>query len=178
MDRQEIDDTQEKIEELDTQISAADVEIKKTKDREDKVIVFRAVASRELEILPQKQQIADFHANLTTFLTQAGAKLTKIPENSPKESELARGVYVTPNTIECEADSASLLRLVNQIEIDPRLVSVVGLKVHGGTRAKDADHPTMHKVSLNLETYFYNPPATQKRVQIPNEEARLDDPAG
>ena len=177
MDRQEIQDTDGEIQALEEQISAADVEIKKTKDREDKVIVFREVAPRELEILPQRQQIADFHANLTMFLTQAGAKLTKIPENAPKESELARGVYVTPNTIECEADSASLLRLVNMIEIDPRLVSVVGLKIHGGSRQKDADHAPTHKVTLNLETYFYNPPATGvKMVQIPNVEMRLDDP--
>ena len=107
-DRDEIRVTEESISGLGERIREADVEIHKTKDREDQVIVFREVQSRELEILPQKQQIADFHMNLTTFLTQAGASFSKIPENAPKESELARGVYVTPNTVEFTADKVGV----------------------------------------------------------------------
>ena len=115
---------------LERRMREADVEIKKTKDREDQVIVFREVASRELEILPQRQQIADFHMNLTTFLTQAGASFSKIPENAPKESELGHGVYVTPNTVEFTADSASLLRFLNMalIEKDTNIVSTAGIE--------------------------------------------------
>ena len=60
-----------------------------------------------------------------------------MPENAPKESELTRGVFVTPNTIECEADATALLRLVNLIENDPRLVAVKGLKVKGGGRSAE-----------------------------------------
>ena len=32
-------------------------------------------------------------------LSQAGARFTKLPENAPKESEVAPGVYVTPNAL-------------------------------------------------------------------------------
>lgn len=177
-DRGEIRTIEEAIQGYDERIAAADVEIRKTKDREDEVIVFREVQSRELEILPKQQEIANFHANLTTFLTNAGAKFSKLPESAPKESELARGVFVTPNTIECEADATSLLRLVNLIENDPRLVAVKGLRVKGGARAKDKDDVLEHKVSLNLETYFYAPPAkTREPVQIANLADRLEDPA-
>ena len=102
-DRGDIRATEDEIVALDERIESADVEIRKTKDREDEVIVFRAVQNRELEILPKQQEIANFHANLTTFLTNAGARFTKMPENAPKESELTHGVYVTPNTIECVA---------------------------------------------------------------------------
>jgi hypothetical protein len=178
-DRDEIRETEEAITSLGERIRAADFEIHKTKDREDQVIVFREVQSRELEILPQKQQIADFHMNLTTFLTQAGASFSKIPENAPKESELARGVYVTPNTVEFTADSASLLRFVNMIENDPRLVAVKGLKIKAGSRKLgDPDGPVAHEVELHLESYSYSP-ATAKTefVPIPNYEARLEDPA-
>jgi hypothetical protein len=179
MDRKEIEATQEEIEALDARIAAADAEIRKTKDREDEVIVFRAVKDRELEILPRHQEIAEFHANLTTFLTQAGARFTKLPDNAPKESELAPGVFVTPNTIEFESDAASLLRLVNMIEIDPRLVSVKGLKVAGGGRSRGPnDDASLHKGTLNLETYYYNPPANARAaVAIPSEAERREEPA-
>ena len=176
VDRKEIEETNTSIEELEGRIQAADVEIKKTREREDRVIVFREVSNRELAILPQKQQVADFHANLTSFLTVAGARFTKLPDSAPKESELARGIYVTPNTIECEADAASLLTLINTIESDQRLVAIKGYKVKSGGRTKDVDHQPMHKVQLNLETYFYNPPTGAKPVQIASYDARLEDP--
>ncbi len=176
-DRADIKATEEEIASLDERIEMADVEIRKTKDREDEVIVFREVQNRELEILPKQQEIANFHANLTVFLTNAGARFTKMPENSPKESELTRGVYVTPNTIECEADSTALLRLVNLIENDPRLVAVKGLNVKGGGRTQNGEEGEAHKVRLHLETYFYAPPAKAKApVSIPNVAERLEDP--
>ena len=176
-DRADIKATEEDIASLDERIETADVEIRKTKDREDEVIVFREVQNRELEILPKQQEIANFHANLTTFLTNAGARFTKMPENAPKESELTRGVFVTPNTIECEADSTALLRLVNLIENDPRLVAVKGLNVKGGDRTRAGEEGQAHKVRLHLETYFYAPPAkTKDPVAIPNVAERLEDP--
>jgi hypothetical protein len=178
MDRKEIEEIQVEVESLDARIASADVEIRRTKDREDEVIVFRAVRDRELEILPRHQEIADFHSNLTTFLTQAGARFTKLPDNAPKESELARGVFVTPNTLEFEADAASLLRLVNMIEIDPRLVAVKGLKVKAGTRGKDSDEAPVHKGVLSVETYYYDPPANAAAaVAISNEAERREEAA-
>jgi hypothetical protein len=182
-DRAEIQQIEDAIHDpdagLERRIRDADVEIRKTKDREDAVVVFREVQGREMEILPQRQQVADFHMNLTTFLTQAGASFSKIPENAPKESELARGVFVTPNTIEFTADAASLLRVVNMIENDRRLVAVKGLKVKAGQhRPGDPDGPVAHDVEMHLETYYYAPPAGKREsVQIPNYEARLEDPA-
>jgi hypothetical protein len=176
MDRSEIKAAEAEIEALESRIQAADGEIRKTKDREDAVIVLREVEQRELEILPQKQQIADFLANLTTFLTQAGAQFVKLPESAPKESELARGVYLTPTTIQFEADAAALLRFVNMIEIDPRLVAVKGFKVKSGGRSKDGRLP-LHKCEIHLETYYYDPASSgRKAVPIPNYESRLEDP--
>lgn len=178
-DRKVIDETNVEIEALETRIAAADVEIRKTRGREDEVIVFRAVKDRELEILPRHQEIADFHANLSMFLTQAGAVLTKLPDSAPKESELARGVFVTPNTLDFEADAAALLRLVNMIEVDPRLVAVKGLKVRAGSKAASADDEVQrHRCSVSLETYYYNPPAnTVAAVVVPQEAERREEPA-
>ena len=177
-DREKIRVAEEEIAELEQRIEASNVEIRQTKDREDKVIVFRHVQARELQILPQRQQIADFHSSLTTFLQQAGASFSKIPENAPKESELARGVYVTSNTVEFTADSRSLLSFLNMIENDERLVAVKGLKVKGGGRRPAGEEGVVeHDVQAHLETYFYAPPADKRKaIVIPNEDLRLEEP--
>jgi hypothetical protein len=177
LDRKDIEDTEANIARLDQKIQAAEVEIRKTKEREDKVIVYREVAPRELGILPQKQQIADYFASLASALSQTGVRLTKVPDSAPKESELAKGVYVTANTIECDGDAASFLRLVNTIENDERLSTITGFKVKGGQRVKEGEKAPVHKVVLNLETYFYAPPTKgTKEVPIANVDARLEDP--
>ncbi len=175
-DRAEIQSSEEEIAAREEQIRSADAEIRKTKEREDQVLVLREVEQREMEILPLKQQIGDFHANLTTFLTQAGAQFVKLPESAPKESEVARGVYVTPNTIEFQADAAALLRFVNMIENDPRLVAVKGIKVKSGGRSKDGK-PTLHACEVHLETYHYDPRSGGgKPAPIPGEDTRREDP--
>src|SRR5262245_29664356 len=65
------------------------------------------------------------------------------------------------------------------IEIDPRLVAVKGLKIKAGAKPKDGESNPVHKASLQLETYYYNPQsdAQRKVVAIPNENERREEPA-
>ena len=56
-DKNEIEGIEGEISAIEQQIQVCDVEIAKTKTREDKVLVFRAVESRELAILPTAQKI-------------------------------------------------------------------------------------------------------------------------
>jgi hypothetical protein len=176
-ERSEIDAIEQEIASLDTRIRSADVEIRKTKDREDRVLVFRAVEGRELAVLPTKQKIAEFHNSLATFLTQAGVRFRELPESTAVESELAKGIYVTRNVLSVTGDAASILRFVNTIENDPRLVAVKGLRVTAGEH--DLTAPTQHvehDVELHLETYFYNPEdALRERIHVPNAERRLEE---
>jgi hypothetical protein len=178
-DRSEIESIQGEIASLDTRIQAADVEIRRTKDREDKVIVFRAVEERELAVLPTRQKIADFHRNLSTFLLSAGLRFQELPESMAVESELAKGIYVTRTGLTCQGDSPSLLNFLNMLENDPRLVAIKGLKVKAGMKDRtDPLAPVLHDVECHIETYYYSPKGTDtQQVHIPNEEARLQEPA-
>ena len=99
MDRDEIKQIEEEITTLEQRIAAANIEIAKIPPREDKVIVFRAVEKRELEILPTEQKIADFHSGISTFLASAGIGFDELPESKPEDSELAKGIRVTRNQI-------------------------------------------------------------------------------
>jgi hypothetical protein len=180
MDRGEIQTQTEEIERLDERIRTADIEIRKTREREDQVIVYRDVENRELAVLPTKQKIADFHSNLSLFLSSAGVKFLDLPESSAIESDLAKGIYLTRTVVSCEADAASLLKLLNMLENDPRLVAVKGVRLNGGDRDMSTpDAPVLHEAELTLETYFYNPAEGGVRdlVPIPAAERRREDPA-
>ncbi len=178
-DRSEIDRVREEISSLDQRIRGADQEILKTKDREDKVLVFRAVENRELAILPRTQMIATFHNDLSTFLAEANLRFYDLPESKPQESGLAKGIFVTRNALKFQGDAGSTLKFINRIESDPRLIAVKALKLDAGDRPRDdTAQPIYHDVEMQLETYYYNPEAgAVERVHIPGAEARLQQPA-
>ncbi len=177
-DRGEIKTVRDEIASLDQRIRAADVEIKKTRDRENRVLVFRAVENRELAVLPTRQKIASFHRNLSTFLASAGLRFQELPESEPKDSGLAKGIFVTRSALSFQGDSASTLRFVNMMENDPRLVAIKGLTLDAGQKNKDdPTQPVIHDGQVHIETYFYNPGAvTMARMHIPSAEARLQEP--
>ncbi len=177
-DRTEIDGVREEISSLDQRIRAADIEIRRTREREEVVLVDRAVENRELAVLPTRQKIAGFHRNLSTFLATAGLHFQELPESQAQESGLAQGIYVTRSAISFQGDASSTLKFINMMENDPRLISVKGLKIDAGEKAhNDSTAPIQHDVELTLETYFYDPSSDgSDRVHIPNAEARLQEP--
>lgn len=176
-DRAEIDEINAEIEGLDSRISAAAIEEAKIPDREEKVLVFRAVEDRELAILPTEQKIADFQRGLSTNLAAAGLRFTELPESSPEDSELARGIRSTRVKLKGGGDAASILKFINMIENDPRLVAVKGFRITAGDRPeKDSTQPVVHELELELETYFYRPERTKDVLHIPGAEKRLQEP--
>jgi len=180
-DRSEIESLETEIGDLDTRIEAADLEIERTADREEKVVVFRAVESRELAILPSEQKIAEFYQGLSKFFVAAGLRFRELPESQPVESDLAKGIYVTRSVVEGQGEASSILKFLNMLENDPRLASIKGLKVEAADARKpdDApDAPMLHDVTVHLESYFYNPAGVNmKPVTIQGEEQRLEAPA-
>ena len=176
-DRNEIEQIEEEITGIEQRITAADIEIRKIPDREDKVLTFRAVEDRELAVLPTQQKIADFHRNLSTFLMAANIKFQELPESSPEPSELAKGIMATRNKIKGKGDAASILTFLNMIENDPRLVAVKGFNMQAGDRGRAVTKDDLlHELELELETYFYAPErGGMQRVHIPGAEGRLQE---
>ncbi len=177
-DRSEIDALEEEIATIETHIEAANVEIRKTKKREEKVLVFRAVEEREVAVLPSVQKISDFHRNISTFFTSSGMSFLEAPESSPNESELAKGIFETRTKLTCRGDAAQILKFINMVENDPRLIAVKGFEISAGRRdPENRNAPVRHDVELVLATYFYNPSASGgfQRVHIPGEERRLQE---
>lgn len=177
-DREEVESVETEISALESRLQAAEIEVRKIPKREDKVLQFRAVEPRELAVLPTEQHIAEFHRQLSGFLSTAGMKFQELPESSPEDSELAKGIRVTRNRLKGLGDAASLLKFINMIENDPRLVAVKGFKIEAGEQDRDdPDAPIIHEVEIELETYHYRPgKGAIKREHIPGAEQRLEDP--
>jgi Tfp pilus assembly protein PilO len=177
-DRDEIEGIEEEISALDTRLQAAEIERRKIPAREDKVLQFRAVEPRELAVLPTEQRISDFHRNISSFLSAAGIGFQELPESSPEDSELAKGIRVTRNKLKGRGVAASILKFLNMIENDPRLVAIKGFKVQAGDVDRDApEADVLHDFELELETYFYRPnKGGIRREHIPGAEERLQDP--
>lgn len=177
-DRTEIQENEEEISALDVRLQAAEIERRKIPGREKEVLVYRAVEKSELAVLPSEQRIADFHRNLSTFLSAADMRFQELPESSAEDSELAKGIRVTRNKLKGRGDATSILKFVNMIENDPRLVAIKGLKVKAGD--VDRENPTapvLHEVEVEFETYFYRPSkAGIHREHIPGAERRLQEP--
>ena len=177
-DREDVKTIEAEIEGIDVRIVQANAEIAKIRPAEDELIVFRAVEERELAILPKEQEIADFQSKLTAFLQQSGARFVKIPASTTKKSELAAGVWVTPNTLEFQASARALLILINILEMNDRLTAVKGLSVKTEARLADGGIAPEHRVTLNLETYYYKPTSDGRPpVAIPDESQRIEEPA-
>lgn len=174
-DHGEIEAVEGEIETLEERIRAADVEIKRTTEREDKVVVFRAVEKKELEILPSKQKIAEFYSGLSKFFQAAGLRFRELPESKPVESDLAKGIFVTRSRVEGQGDAAAILKFINMLENDPRLVSVRGLKIDAArNQPDDPQAPILHDVVVDLESYYYAPTGDgAAQVTIQGEEQRL-----
>ncbi|MDA1194837.1 MAG: hypothetical protein O2894_06600 [Planctomycetota bacterium] len=177
-DRTEVETIESEISGLDSRLQTAEMEVRKIPTREDKVLQFRAVEPRELAVLPTEQHIADFHRQLSGFLSTAGMKFQELPESSPEDSELAKGIRVTRNRIKGLGDANAILKFINSIENDPRLVAVKGYKVQAGEPDRDDPEATIiHEVEIELETYHYRPgKASINREHIPGGEERLQDP--
>jgi Tfp pilus assembly protein PilO len=183
MDRDEIEVLDGEIAGLDQRIRAADIEIARIPQREDDVLVYRAVEPLELAVLPTEQRIADFHQNLSTFMARAGLAFEELPESRPEPSELASGVFVTRNQIKGRGTAQEILRFLNMVENDPRLIAVKGFQVMAGQRPRSnpgeeaVPAEVEHQLDVHLETYFYEPTkAGPKGITIPGAERRLQEP--
>ena len=177
-DREEVQSVETEITALESRLQAAEIEVRKIPKRESKVLTYRAVEPRELAVLPTEQHIAEFHRQLSGFLSTAGMKFQELPESSPEDSELAKGIRVTRNRLKGLGDAAAILKFMNMIENDPRLIAVKGFKVDAGEQDRDdPEAPILHEVEIELETYHYQPAkGAIKREHIPGAEQRLEDP--
>jgi len=170
----EIDDEKAKIDNLTSQIRVADAEIAKKPAREMDVIVNREIVERDSKILPDESEINDFINVIGDFEKYSGVVVTQVQGLKErafgKKGETA--ILKIPLKLKLRGSMDQCLKFINLFENHERFVRISGFKIQTGRYADESGN-TQHDISLELETYQYDPKGGQvKRVEIPNYERR------
>ncbi|MCE9635967.1 MAG: type 4a pilus biogenesis protein PilO [Planctomycetes bacterium] len=146
--------------------------------REQDVIVYREIVQRDAQILPDKDQVNKLADTINEFERASGVTVTSVADLN-LTGDPAQAIRRLPIRLALTGSFDQFLKFLNLFETMDRIVNTRSFGIAaGGRQSDDPNSPAMHGISLELETYVYNPGAgLAKPVEIPNYERRKDDPA-
>ncbi len=162
------------IEGRKSEIVAAQTLVQGTPDLVKQVVVERETDAVVAEILPNEEDINNFVRTLRTFEEASGVRITAVKKknlNSKEKRDFDRVVY----QLTFEGDVFGLMAFTDQVESDSRFMSVPSFKLAAAARDKvDADGRPMHKVTLDVETYVYEPQKASEPQRIDSYERKVE----
>jgi Tfp pilus assembly protein PilO len=157
-----------------TEITAAHKLVAGTPDLVKQVVVERETDALVAEILPSEEDINNFVRTLRGFEEASGVRITAVKKkslNSKEKRDFARVAY----QLTFEGDVFGLLGFIDQVESDSRFMSVPAFKLAAASRDKvDADGKPLHKVTLDVETYVYEPQKASALQKIDSYDRKVD----
>jgi Tfp pilus assembly protein PilO len=143
--------------------------------REQDVIVYREIVERDSQILPDKDLVNQLTNTINDFERQSGVTVTSVADLNVK-GDANQAIRKLPIKLSLQGSFDQFLRFLNLFETMDRIVNTRMFSISRGSTAAQ-DGPAAHTISLELETYVYNPGAgLAKPVEIQNYERRKDDP--
>lgn len=174
MEREHIKDLRLEGEGLTGQIQTAQKLVQGTPDLVKKVVIQRETDEVVKEILPNEEDINNFVRTLRTFEEQSGVRITAVkkkPLNNREKKDFDRVVY----QLTFEGSAFGLLSFVHQVESDARFMSVPSFKLAAATRDQvDDKGDALHRVTLDVETYVYEPQKGPAAQDIEGYERKVD----
>ena len=145
--------------------------------REQDVIVYREIVQRDAQILPDKDQVNKLADTINEFERASGVSVTGVADLN-LTGDPAQAIRRLPIRLALTGSFDQFLKFLNLFETMDRIVNTRTFSITaGGRMGDDPNAPATHGISLELETYVYNPGAgLAKPVDIPNYERRKDDP--
>lgn len=176
LDLGKIDEEESNIETLKSQIAAAEAEKARIPKRENDVIIYREIVKRDSAVLPDESEINKFINVIGDFQRVSGVQVTQVQglgAGRPKGSKEA--IIKIPLKLKLRGSTDQFLKFINLFENYERFVSVTGFTIGAG-KSVDENGVVQHDISLNLETYQYDPKGgTAPRVEILDYERRKQD---
>jgi len=173
-ERENISELRLEGEGLQGQILTAQSLVRGTPELVKKVVIQRETDEVVKEILPNVEDINNFVRTLRTFEEQSGVRITAVkkkPLNNREKKDFDRVVY----QLTFEGSAFGLLSFVHQVESDARFMSVPSFKLAAASRDQvDADGSALHRVTLDVETYVYEPQKGPAAQDIEGYERKLD----
>ena len=156
------------------QIQTAQTLVRGTPDLVKKVVIQRETDEVVKAILPNEEDINNFVRTLRTFEEQSGVRITAVkkkPLNTREKRDFDRVVY----QLTFEGSAFGLMSFVHQVESDSRFMSVPSFKLAAATRDQaDGDGNALHRVTLDVETYVYEPQQGPAAQDIEGYERKVD----
>jgi len=168
------DEVRETIAGRKSEIAAAQVLVKGTPDLVKQVVVERETDALVAKILPNEEDINNFVRTLRAFEEASGVRITAVKKkslNTNEKRDFDRVVY----QLTFEGDVFSLMGFIDQVESDSRFMSVPSFKLVAAARGSmDADGRPLHKVTLDVETYVYEPQKASEPQRIDSYERKVE----
>ncbi|MDE0895755.1 MAG: hypothetical protein OSB10_04145, partial [Planctomycetota bacterium] len=155
------------------QIASAQTLVKGTPDLVEKVVIQRETDALVAEILPNEEDINNFVRTLRTFEEGSGVRITAVKKKSlstREKKDFDRVVY----QLTFEGDAFELLSFMHQVESDERFMSVPAFKLSSSRIEGGAADRVSHKVTLDVETYVYEPKDGPAAIKIDGYDRRVD----
>lgn len=167
----------DQIAQLEQQITSEKALILKTGKLENDVILQRETDAVARTILPNDEDILNFVRILEVFASDSGIRITSIKDKTPEDKGKSKNDFdrVLYN-VEFDADIFQTLAFLDQIESHERLMRVPSLRLRSGKRdmrEQDESAPP-HSVTMEVETYVYQPNNGVAAVRIGDYERKRD----
>ena len=169
-----IAEVEAEIEGVRGQITTAQALVKGTPALVEKVVIQRETDALVAEILPNEEDINNFVRTLRAFEEGSGVRITAVKKKklgTREKNDFDRVVY----QLTFEGDVFELLSFMHQVESDERFMSVPAFKLAAKrTDLTGSDGQIAHKVTLDVETYVYEPKNGPAEIKIDGYDRRVD----
>lgn len=173
-ENEHIDEVRATIDGRKAEIAAAHKLVKGTPELVKQVVVERETDAVVAEILPNEEDINNFVRTLRGFEEASGVRITAVKKknlNSKEKRDFDRVVY----QLTFEGDVFGLMAFIDQVESDSRFMSVPSFKLAAAARDHvDAEGKPLHKVTLDVETYVYEPQKASDPQRIDGYERKVE----
>jgi hypothetical protein len=158
------------IDSVNLQIAADRALIKQSPDLVKKVIIQREVDAAIQEILPNESNLKEFVDTLHRFSEESGVKITSLADTTRRQGAAASQAFRPLGySIQFEGDAFQLLSYLNKVESGNRFMRVPSIDLSAAPRGDyDSDEVPVHSITMDLESYVYNPQARGQAVEVSN----------
>jgi Tfp pilus assembly protein PilO len=175
MQRGKIEQSRASVATLKGNIESSRKLIEGTGALEREVIVLRELSEVMKGILPDNDDVNNLVRTLQKFSEDSGVHISglkpKIIDNKKEKNDFEKVAY----TISLDGDAFQFLDFLDLIEGHSRFMRVPNLRITAAQRNQlEKDGVPSHKVTLDVETYVYEPKKDHKQVKIDSYDRKRD----
>jgi Tfp pilus assembly protein PilO len=161
---------------LRAEVQAAEKQLKKSRQVEDEVLVLRALSEEMKRVLPDEDDVNNLVRTLNQFSEDAKVRISGLKKKNTdvhgarkKAVDFDRVAY----TLTLEGDTFQLLSFLDLIEGHSRFMNVPVFRLQAARREEiEETGGAAHSITLDVETYAWEPKKGAKPVRIEGSEAR------